>query len=149
MKTIETTRVFIHKGRKVEPGTVMTVPDRALAVLNGFAEVINTQLTYAERGISDEAERRADFCNMHRELIGGNCTCYNVTKGIEPGDRVAALDGCLLWQLIKAGPRIELAGAAEVMPGVTVADVMQKVRHPTDQDRVRKERRLLFICAEA
>jgi hypothetical protein len=85
---------------------------------------------------------------MHRELIDGNCTRYNVMSGIEPGDRVTALDRCLLWRLVKVGTRIELAGAAEVLPGVTVADVLQRIRHLGDQDRVRKERRLLLICAE-
>ena len=110
-------------------------------------QVKRSTLTKNEQALADEAERRDDFCNMHREMIGGNCTHYNVTKEVEPGDRVVALDGCLLWRLIKAGLRIELAGAAEVLPGVTVADVLQRIHHPGDQDRVRKERRLLLICA--
>ncbi len=111
-------------------------------------QITPSMFTKSEQALADEAECRADFCNRHRELIGGNCPRYNVMNGIELGDRVTALDTCLLWRLVKAGKRIELAGAAEVLSGITVADVMQKIQHPGDQDRVREERRLLLISAE-
>lgn len=124
-------------------------PDKQELVYIGEQPTNFQNFTQTEQALADEAERRADFCTTHRELIGGNCTHYNVTKGVSPGDRTAALDGCLLWQLVKSGPRIELAGPAEVSPGTTVADVMQWIRHPGDIDLTRKERRLLLICAKS
>ena len=105
--------------------------------------------TQTEQALADEAERREDFCTMHRDMIGGTCTCYNVTNGFAPGDRTTALDGCLLWRLVKSGLRIELAGPAEVSPGTTIADVLLWIRHPGDIDLARKERRLLLTCAES
>ena len=124
-------------------------PDKQELIYIGEQPTNFQNFTQTEQALADEAERRADFCNTHRELIGGTCTHYNVTKGFAPGDRTTALDCCLLWQLVKSGQRIELADAAEVSPGTTVADVLQWIRHPGDIDLTRKERRLLLTCAKS
>jgi hypothetical protein len=75
------------------------------------------------------------------------CSHHDITKGFQPGDRIAALNECLLWKLILTGGKIELAGSAVILDGLTVADVLQWISHTKDLDAIRKERRLLLPCA--
>ena len=97
--------------------------------------------------LTEESARRFDFCTTHRQLLGGACRHLDVMDRRTPGDPATALDGCLLWQLVRCGQHIERAGAAEVLPGMTVADVLCWVTHSQDVDAIRKERRLLLTCA--
>lgn len=126
--------------------SVATVATVAVAKLAG--RVFRPTLSGGQIQLADEAERRADFCERHRLLIGGDCERFNVIERLTPGDQAAALDACLLWRLIRTGQEIERAGAAEILPGTTVADVLAWVRHPQD-DATCKERRLLLTAAES
>lgn len=103
-----------------------------------------------EARLADEAERRADFCERHRLLLGGNCDRLDVIERWAPGDQAQALDACLLWRLIRTGQKIELAAPAEIVGAVTVGDVLAWVAvNPKDVEAIRNERRLLLTCAES
>lgn len=107
-------------------------------------------LTKYEQNLVDEVECREDFCSTHRKMLGGSCPHYNVTKGIEHGDRIESLDNCLLWILARAGPQLEPASAAGIVEGVTVGNVIKWVAaNDNDLAALRKERRLILTCAEA
>jgi hypothetical protein len=105
-------------------------------------------LSKSEQQLADEATRRDNFCDIHREMKGG-CTHHDITKGFQAGDRIAALYDCLLWQLINSGRKIEQAGAAEITTGITVADVLAWVKIDNDVETIRNERRLLLTCARS
>lgn len=106
-------------------------------------------LSGCQRQLADEAERRADFCNIHRAMLGA-CERFSIIERLTPGDQAAALDACLLWRLIRTGQNIEQAGAAEIVGGVTVGDVQRWVSvNGKDLEAIRKERRLLLTCAES
>jgi hypothetical protein len=105
-------------------------------------------LSTSEQRFADEAGRRVDFCDTHRGMKGG-CTHHDITKGFQAGDRIAALNECLLWQLINSGRKIEQAGAAEITTGITVADVLAWVKIDNDVETIRNERRLLLTCARS
>jgi len=94
------------------------------------ASAVTSSMTPTDRHLSDESDRRADFCETHRRMIGGVCNWNN------------NLDGCLLWELIRVGEKIELAAGHGIVEGITVGDVLQWARHPEDIDRMRKNRRL-------
>jgi hypothetical protein len=124
-------------------------PEPTLATL-AEEEPAAKPLTIFEQRLVDEAVRSDDFCDLHREIIGGNCQHFDVTKGIKPGDRTIALGACLLWQLVKAGKRIELVGTAIIVADVIVSDVISWVSiNDKDLESIRNERRLLLICAES
>jgi hypothetical protein len=99
-----------------------------------------------QKQLAEEVERRADFCRLHQRLLGG-CPRFGIIEGHQPGDQAAALDSCLLWELVRAGSNLEQAGGAEIIPGLTVADVLAWVQHAQDIDKIRAERRLLLTCA--
>jgi hypothetical protein len=99
--------------------------------------------TYQQR-LAAEAEARVDFCATHSRLLGG-CRHFHIIEGHEPGDQAAALDSCLLWALVRAGRKVELAAAAEVLPGLTVGDVM--IFAGPDHDMLRADRRLFLTAA--
>lgn len=117
------------------------------------------QATYTqyEKQLADEAERRADFCNIHRAMLG-TCEHFNVIERLGNSaanstittDQAAALDACLLWRLIRTGRNIEQAAQAEIVGGVTVGDVLAWVSvNAKDVEAIRKDRRLLLTCAES
>jgi len=105
-------------------------------ILNKASAVISS-MTPTDRHLSEESDRRTEFCETHRRMIGGVCNRNN------------NLDGCLLWELIRVGEKIELAAGYGIVEGITVGDVLQWARHPEDIDRMRKDRRLLLACCEA
>jgi hypothetical protein len=77
----------------------------------------------------------------------GGCTHHDITKSFQAGDRIAALNECLLWKLILTGGKIELAGSAVILGGLTVDDILRWIAQTKDLDAIRKERRLLLPCA--
>jgi hypothetical protein len=106
------------------------------------------QATY-EQQFAAESGRRDDFCNTHRGMLGGFCDRFNVIEQMAPGDRMASLDACLLWQMVRVGQKIELAAGVEIVRGVTVGDVVSWVSvSAKDLESIRNERRLLLIVAE-
>lgn len=118
---------------EIPAGKIIEISERLAERLKGKVETVSEPATSADP-LAIESDRRFDFCETHRLLIGGICHRHN------------QLDGCLLWSLVKAGKRIELTAGCEVVEGVIVGDVLQWVRHAEDINRIRHERRLLLTC---
>ena len=125
-------------------------PLKPLKLAEPFFKIARPRLSISRQQLAEEAEHRDDFCNTHRKMIGGVCQHYNVTKGFESGDRVAALNSCLLWRLVNSGRNLEKVDAAEIVGAITVGDVLRWVSvNDKDLEALRKERRLLLTCAES
>ena len=106
-----------------------------------------SNVTPYQQRLIDESGRRFDFCEQHRWLLGGTCKQLEVIERRAPGNAAAALDACLLWQLIRTGQNIEAAVAVEIVAGITVRDALRWVANSQDVDTIRKERRLLLTVA--
>lgn len=149
MPSVRVLKSFKRRGEIVPPGTIIDVPVSMLPVLAGYVEPLprrrqDRPASYEEQ-LAEEAERRVSFCVTHARMLG-TCPHFGIIEGYQPGDRAAALDSCLLWRLVRAGSNLERAGGAEIIPGVTVADVLDWVQHAQDIDMIRAERRLLLTC---
>jgi len=151
MSIVRVLKVFKRRGEILPPGSIIEVPDNLLPQMAGLVEIVprrqpDPPTTFKEK-LAEEADRRTDFCWLHRATLGGACERFNVVERLTPGAQSAALDSCLLWALICAGEKIEQASSAEIMPGITVGDVLRWVDDPRDTDAIRRERRLLLTAA--
>lgn len=175
------------EGRHILEKQTAPHPPQRQGTPPGSAPALRSNGTEYNTRLADEAERRADFCNLHRDMLGGTCRHFDMIKRLggfpenwkttgaewldgfpeynkttdragfiennkstSPGDQAKALDACLLWRLIRCGEKIERAAPAEIVGGVTVADVLRWVLvNAKDVEVIRKERRLLLTCAES
>lgn len=152
MPTVLVIQPFKHRGEIVPPGTTLDVPADVLPAMAGYVEPLprrrpDPPASYEGR-LAEEAAARADFCTTHGAMLGG-CRQFAVIERLAPGDPAAALDACLLWQLVRAGRKIEQAASAVVLPGLTVGDVLAWISDPRDIAAIRAERRLLLTCVAA
>ena len=64
--------------------------------------------------LAAESRRRVNFCLIHRRMLGGHCSHLDSRN----------LNGCLLWQIILAEPELEKISEVEVLPGISMSNVL-------------------------
>lgn len=98
--------------------------------------------------LAEESSKRFAFCEMHRRMLGQECHRQAVIDGRQSGNREAALNGCLLWQVVKAEPNLDRLAGVEVLEGVTVADCQAMLADCKESpDLFRRDRRWLLVFA--
>ena len=141
---VQAVKAFATQGGKVNVGDVLTVPESLLPKLVGLVKVVAPPLTRYEQQLVAESAARADFCEIHRGMLGGTCQHFDVIERRVQGNKVRALNSCLLWQVVRAGRRLDKISTVEVIPGITIGEVLA---WSEDVPMITQEHRLLLTAA--
>jgi hypothetical protein len=99
--------------------------------------------------LAEESDKRFDFCEMHRRMMGGECYCADAIDGSKKAGITAPFRDCLLWQIVKAEQKLDRMAGMAIIDGVTLGDCLAKLDDSEDQaDLFIRDKRWILCFAE-